>query len=79
MYLYHDQKEKLTVVGARGNAATCGAIDVANILLQAGVGCAACAVGNGATGILRRRCREGERCKRNKNGDGELHGCGGGR
>jgi hypothetical protein len=72
-----DHHRKLTVVDARRNAATSGSVDVANVLLQAGVGSAALAVGNGTAGVLGRWSREGERRKGESDGESELHDCGG--
>jgi hypothetical protein len=64
-----------TVVGARGNAAAGLAVDVADILLQAGVCDAARAVGDGTAGVLRSRGGDGEDSQGEDGGDGELH-CG---
>lgn len=64
-----------TVVGARGNAAAGLAVDVADILLQAGVCDAARAVGDGTAGILRSRGGGGEDGQGEDGSDGELHLC----
>jgi hypothetical protein len=64
-----------TVVGARGNAAAGLAVDVADILLQAGVCDTARAVGNGTAGVLGSRGGDGEDGQGEDGGDGELHFC----
>jgi hypothetical protein len=64
-----------TVVGARGNAAAGLAVNVADILLQAGVCDAARAVGNGTAGVLGGRGGGGEDGQGEDGGDGELHFC----
>lgn len=72
-----EPRQVLTAIGSRGNAATTLSIDVANILLQAGIGCAASAVGDGAirvnTSLLRSWRRERDGCERKSDGECELH------
>ena len=67
---------KLTVGRGGRNTATSGAVDVANILLQACVGDTAGAVGHGTTGILRLGKGSGEGSKGEDSGNRELHFCG---
>jgi hypothetical protein len=65
----------LTAINSGGNTATALAVDIANILLQAGVGSAAGAVGNGAAGVLRGRSRKCHGGEGESDGESELHGC----
>jgi hypothetical protein len=71
------RERERTVVGARRNAATGLTVDIADILLQAGVCDAARAVGDGAAGVLGSGGGDGEDGQGEDGGDGELHfaGC----
>jgi hypothetical protein len=60
---------ELTAIGSRRNAAASRAVDVADILLEGGVGRAARAVGNGAVVVL------GPGCGSDKGDDGEKSEC----
>jgi hypothetical protein len=65
----------LTAIDSGRNTSTTLAVDVAHILLQAGVGCAAGAVRNRTARVLRgwsRKCHRGEG---ESDGESELHGC----
>lgn len=64
-----------TVVDEVRNTTTRLAIDVANILLQAGVGDAAATVGDGTVGVLARvdDTSRGAGESNGKSDDGELH------
>jgi hypothetical protein len=68
-----DRFRILTAIGSGRNAATALAVDVAHILLQAGVGCAAGAVGNGAPSVLGHGSRESHGGEGESDGESELH------
>jgi hypothetical protein len=63
----------LTAIGSGGNTATTLAVNVAHILLQAGVGCAAGAVGNRAACVLGSGGRESHGGEGESDGESELH------